>query len=66
MGEAAAALEERVGFDVVPDSAPDAVGVAAAALEAARSAPGEPVRPLYIRPPDVTLPKPHGIAGVSR
>ena len=63
---ASAVLEGHFGFDVVPDSAPDAVGVAAAALEAARSAPGEPVRPLYIRPPDVTLPKPGRIAGAGR
>ncbi|MGD9614146.1 MAG: tRNA (adenosine(37)-N6)-threonylcarbamoyltransferase complex dimerization subunit type 1 TsaB [Alphaproteobacteria bacterium] len=53
--------ERRVGL--VPDSAPDALGVAAAALLAleAGAVPGitvsAPVRPLYLRPPDVTLPK---------
>ena len=62
---AATALEGRIGFDVVPDSTPEAVGVAAAALEAAQSASGEPVRPLYLRPPDVTLPKPRGVAAAG-
>ena len=42
-----------------PDSAPDARGVAAAALSALSERAGHaaPVRPLYLRPPDVTLPK---------
>jgi tRNA threonylcarbamoyladenosine biosynthesis protein TsaB len=64
---AAAALNGRVNVEMVPDSVPGAVGVAAAALEAAhRTRAGEPVRPLYLRPPDVTLPKPHGIAAPIR
>ena len=64
---AAAALHGRVRAEIVPASAPDGVGVAAAALDAARSAPAaEPVRPLYLRPPDVTLPKPRGIAAPIR
>jgi tRNA threonylcarbamoyladenosine biosynthesis protein TsaB len=54
---AAAALEERVGCVIAADSAPDAEGVAAAALRQLRGAPpAGPVRPLYLRPPDVTLP----------
>lgn len=43
---------------LVPDSAPDALGVAAAALLALEiGARDMPARPLYLRPPDVTLPK---------
>ena len=56
---AAAALPHGFNLQIVPDSIPDAVGVAAAALEAAGSV--EPVRPLYLRPPDVTLPKLRGM-----
>jgi tRNA threonylcarbamoyl adenosine modification protein YeaZ len=40
----------------MPDSAPDALAVAAAALSALHDETGAvPVRPLYLRPPDVTL-----------
>ena len=55
---AAAALAGRVDFALMPGSAPDALGVAAAALCQMQSAatPG-PVRPLYLRPPDVTMPR---------
>jgi tRNA threonylcarbamoyladenosine biosynthesis protein TsaB len=60
---AAVALKGRVDVEIVPDSVPGAVGVAAAALAGAhRTLAGEPARPLYLRPPDVTLPKPRGIA----
>lgn len=63
---AAAALDGRVPFVVARDSAPDAQGVAAAALVELRSgAMAGPVRPLYLRPPDVTLPK-RPIAASSR
>ena len=56
---AAAALQGRLGVHLLPDSAPDALGVVAAALEAGLSGPAQaPVRPLYLRPPDVTFPKP--------
>ena len=49
----------RITRSVATDSAPDAQGVAAAALAELRSgAIARPVRPLYLRPPDVTLPKP--------
>jgi tRNA threonylcarbamoyladenosine biosynthesis protein TsaB len=55
---AVAALEGRRGIMVAGDSAPDALGAAAAALRLlhAGAAIG-PARPLYLRPPDVTLPK---------
>lgn len=61
-GSAAAALRPERPVDLVPDSAPDALGVAAAALFGLRSgaAPGvtvnAPVRPFYLRPPAVTPP----------
>lgn len=57
---AAAAVKALEGRDVVlaADSAPDALGVAAAALRRLQSgSPSEPVRPFYLRPPDVTLPR---------
>jgi tRNA threonylcarbamoyladenosine biosynthesis protein TsaB len=55
---AAAALAGRLPFALAAGSAPDALGVAAAALHGLRTeATSEPVRPLYLRPPDVTLPK---------
>jgi len=55
-------LEEAFGPDrpvgALPGSAPDALGVAAAALLLVETgAPAAPVRPFYLRPPDVTLPK---------
>lgn len=51
---AAAALARRC--DIAIDSAPDAGGVAAAALHQLQpGAAAEPVRALYLRPPDVTL-----------
>jgi tRNA threonylcarbamoyladenosine biosynthesis protein TsaB len=56
---AAAALGREQPVSVLPDSAPDALGVAAAALAILRNgAPDGPVRPLYLRPPDVTAPRP--------
>ena len=60
---AAAALGRDRPVGIVPGSAPDALGIAAAALFGLDegAAPGvaanTPVRPLYLRPPDVTLPK---------
>ena len=54
---AAAALGGRMRCAVARASAPDAQGVAAAALAELRSGrPARPVRPFYLRPPDVTLP----------
>jgi len=53
---AAAALGDDVDWTIAGDSAPDARGVAAAALrEIGSGATAGPVRPLYLRPPDVTL-----------
>lgn len=55
---AGAALEGRLHFMLAADAAPGALGVAAAARRQLRTeAPSGPVRPLYLRPPDVTLPK---------
>ncbi len=59
---AAAALGQDRPVNLIRDSAPDALAVAAAALFRLKTgvAPGiavnAPVRPLYLRPPDVTLP----------
>ena len=55
---AAAALGSSVPVEIAEGSAPDARGVLAAALRQIEREPSEdPVRPLYLRPPDVTLPK---------
>jgi tRNA threonylcarbamoyladenosine biosynthesis protein TsaB len=55
---AAAALGGRVRCTIAGESAPDAQGVATAALRelASGAVPGA-VRPFYLRPPDVTLPQ---------
>ena len=56
--QAAAVLGGPFDVAIVADSAPDARGVLAAALrQIARDPAGSPVRPLYLRPPDVTMPK---------
>jgi tRNA threonylcarbamoyladenosine biosynthesis protein TsaB len=60
---ASAALGGRAGISIAGNSAPDAEGVLAAALhrlglDAPADAPAGPVRPLYLRAPDVTLAKP--------
>ena len=59
MAEAAVkALGRRAGIEIAAGSAPDATGVLAAAWRQAESNPaGNPLRPLYLRPPDVSLPK---------
>lgn len=55
---AAAALFGRPGLDIAPDSAPDALGVLSAARRVWQSnADPQPLSPLYLRPPDVSLPK---------
>jgi tRNA threonylcarbamoyladenosine biosynthesis protein TsaB len=55
---AAAALGGCVAVEIAEGSAADACGVLAAALRQIERAPSDdPVRPLYLRPPDVTLPK---------
>jgi tRNA threonylcarbamoyladenosine biosynthesis protein TsaB len=54
---AATALGGCCEVAIAENSAPDALGVVAAALHRMRSgAPPEPLRPFYLRPPDVTLP----------
>ena len=54
---AAAALSGHMCCKVSRESAPDAAGVAAAALAELRAGTiPRPVRPFYLRPPDVTLP----------
>ena len=66
------ALGGRTAIAVAGNSAPDAEGVLAAALRQLRSgAPADatagPVRPLYLRPPDVTLPRrPPSLPAASR
>ncbi len=56
--QAAAVLRSQFGVEVVAESAPDARGVLTAALrQLARDPAGNPARPLYLRPPDVTMPK---------
>ena len=55
---AAAALGARAGLGVVPGSAPDALGVLAAARQDLESGcEPKPLTPLYLRPPDVSSPK---------
>jgi len=54
---AAAALAPCAGCAIVANTAPDACGVAVAALRDLRSAVAAPMRPLYLRPPDVTVRK---------
>jgi tRNA threonylcarbamoyladenosine biosynthesis protein TsaB len=51
---AAAALADRGSLTVIPGSAPDALGVLAAATDDRYTG---PARPLYLRPPDVSFPK---------
>jgi len=55
---AAAALGGRFRVEIMAGSAPDARGVLAAALRQIEHEPTDsPARPLYLRPPDVTMPK---------
>ena len=55
---AAAALFGRPGLAIAPNSAPDALGVLSAArLVWQSNADPQPLSPLYLRPPDVSLPK---------
>ena len=57
---AAAALSEHC-CDIVPGSAPDAAGVVLAALRRWPAEAGDgPIRPFYLRNPDVTLPRRQG------
>jgi tRNA threonylcarbamoyladenosine biosynthesis protein TsaB len=64
--DAAVALAGRAGIDIVAGSAPDALGVLAACtrrlpLPEAQSSP----RAFYLRPPDVSFPKPHSLAAAD-
>ncbi len=55
---AAAALERRPDTAVLEDSAPGAAGALRAGLRLLRfGKPADAARPLYLRPPDVTLPE---------
>jgi tRNA threonylcarbamoyladenosine biosynthesis protein TsaB len=55
---ASALLRSHFDIEIAAASAPDARGVLAAALrQIERDPAGSPARPLYLRPPDVTLPK---------
>jgi tRNA threonylcarbamoyladenosine biosynthesis protein TsaB len=70
-GDAAAAtvdaLAGREDIAVFGVSAPDALGVAAAAQRLLRDgAPVGPAGPLYLRPPDVTLPNPRSSPAAGR
>jgi len=57
-GSAAAGLRQA-DVTVLEETAPDAQGVAAAAFGELRAGvPARPAHPFYLRPPDVTLPKP--------
>jgi tRNA threonylcarbamoyladenosine biosynthesis protein TsaB len=52
-------LTHRERTEILPDSAPEARGVLAAALRwFGGGSATTPARPLYLRPPDVTMPKP--------
>jgi tRNA threonylcarbamoyladenosine biosynthesis protein TsaB len=65
---AAAALGGRAAVAIADNSAPGAEGVLAAALRQLNSdaIADAPVRPLYLRPPDVTLPKRRLLPAASR
>jgi tRNA threonylcarbamoyladenosine biosynthesis protein TsaB len=62
---AAVALAGRFDIEIAAESAPDARGVLAAALRQIEPA-ESPVRPLYLRPPDVTMPKQHTPLAAAR
>ncbi len=53
---AALVLSNYADTTIVEDSAPDAVGVLRAGLHRWRSGTVDAARPIYLRPPDVTLP----------
>jgi tRNA threonylcarbamoyladenosine biosynthesis protein TsaB len=61
--EVAAAALSNLDTKIVPQSAPDALGVAAAALRQLAAGTAAAVDPLYLRPPDVTLSKRSGPSG---
>jgi hypothetical protein len=57
---AAAALSDRPSVTIIAGSVPDALGVLAAAADEKFAG---PARPLYLRPPDVSFPKPRANTG---
>jgi tRNA threonylcarbamoyladenosine biosynthesis protein TsaB len=63
---AALVLSNCADTIIVEDSAPDAVGVLRAGLHRWRSGAVEAPRPLYLRPPDVTLPSSRRASPLSR
>ena len=58
--DAAAALARRISVEIIPGSAPDALGVVAAAR---REDSLLIARPLYLRAPDVSFPKARSVRG---
>jgi tRNA threonylcarbamoyladenosine biosynthesis protein TsaB len=67
LSEPVAVLAGRFDTEIAAESAPDARGVLAAALRQIKREPAEsPVRPLYLRPPDVTMPKQHTPLAAAR
>ena len=63
---AALVLSNCADTIIVEDSAPDAVGVLRAGLHRWRSGAVDAPRPLYLRPPDVTLPSSRRASPLSR
>jgi tRNA threonylcarbamoyladenosine biosynthesis protein TsaB len=63
---AALVLSNCADTIIVEDSAPDAVGVLRAGLHRWRSGTVDAPRPLYLRPPDVTLPSSRRASPLSR
>ena len=63
---AALVLSNCADTIIVEDSAPDAVGVLRAGLRRWRSGAVDAPRPLYLRPPDVTLPSSRRASPLSR
>jgi tRNA threonylcarbamoyladenosine biosynthesis protein TsaB len=63
---AALVLSNCADTIIVGDSAPDAVGVLRAGLRRWRSGAVDAPRPLYLRPPDVTLPSSRRASPLSR
>jgi tRNA threonylcarbamoyladenosine biosynthesis protein TsaB len=63
---AALVLSNCADTIIVEDSAPDAIGVLRAGLHRWRSGAVDAPRPLYLRPPDVTLPSSRRASPLSR
>jgi tRNA threonylcarbamoyladenosine biosynthesis protein TsaB len=64
--EAVASLARRPGIEIIAESAPDALGVLAACTRRLPLAEAQTLpRALYLRPPDVSFPKPRRFAAAS-